>query len=810
MINLRIKEILKSKNITQVELARHLGVTSVTVNGWVTGRHLPSLEVLDKIAVFTNTPIKNFFKTVAVRSGSHHPSNKQPIINQLISKTLMNKTLLLLLAIVVNLGVFPVAAQEKYNFIIASGKLAEMDRLPNDGWTITVNPTDGYTGVSWAGNVAESNGLQYGKSKYPINSVTFTSSDNNVFAGKKIESVKLNVSGYCTVEVAIGDDKYIANLADGTTTEIVNNTATRQEYTFTGESVGIVEILMTKTSEDNKAIYLKSIEVVYSEVSATDPTKVEFSLDETTTYTEASQLVLTTDGRDASGKMLPIHYTLDGSVATADSPVYTAPILLSTTTTVSAYVEGLDAVSKTFTIEIPVVKPETPVASVNGLPIANEATLAYGTEITVYSKNATQLWDSEANELPNPYTFTLTDDYIEKFTGVNGDETSDETTFVYTVMPVELSVVIAGKVNVSNGSVYHVMPGTELAVTATGAVNLLVVDGNGDEVALVDGKTTINSADTYMIAASAGNKSAEMEFSVAMVKTKTVESTATFNFNQANAYGMTSSSSGFEGTVKSISSEKGDVRIAFEGRYRNYPEKDGNYQLRLAIKTEAGSAPGIMKFSSDNPIKSISFTGKDLGNMSADVDGYIPSGTSSVLTMTSEARNVTFTNGDKNPTQIYTVNVVTLVETPVKPSMPEVKYLDGNINVNVPEGHHVWYRFTIEGSRPAAVASLADEGWTVIEDAGEHSIPADYASLNDGERLRFHFLSHNPVTDLQSSPGWLEVRANGNLSGIYDVEAEGNAPVEYFNLQGIRVASPLAPGIYIKRAGESISKIRVD
>ena len=47
-------------------------------------------------------------------------------------------------------------------------------------------------------------------------------------------------------------------------------------------------------------------------------------------------------------------------------------------------------------------------------------------------------------------------------------------------------------------------------------------------------------------------------------------------------------------------------------------------------------------------------------------------------------------------------------------------------------------------------------------------------------------------------------------TGITDIEAEfdPNAPVEYFNLQGIRVDNP-ENGLYIRRQGNKVEKILV-
>lgn len=47
-------------------------------------------------------------------------------------------------------------------------------------------------------------------------------------------------------------------------------------------------------------------------------------------------------------------------------------------------------------------------------------------------------------------------------------------------------------------------------------------------------------------------------------------------------------------------------------------------------------------------------------------------------------------------------------------------------------------------------------------------------------------------------------------SGIADVVADENAPVEWYSLQGVRVnGENLAPGIYIKRQGSKAVKVLV-
>lgn len=48
----------------------------------------------------------------------------------------------------------------------------------------------------------------------------------------------------------------------------------------------------------------------------------------------------------------------------------------------------------------------------------------------------------------------------------------------------------------------------------------------------------------------------------------------------------------------------------------------------------------------------------------------------------------------------------------------------------------------------------------------------------------------------------------GNTSAITDIVSDENAPVEYFNLQGVRVENP-ANGIFIKRQGSKVEKVIV-
>lgn len=61
------------------------------------------------------------------------------------------------------------------------------------------------------------------------------------------------------------------------------------------------------------------------------------------------------------------------------------------------------------------------------------------------------------------------------------------------------------------------------------------------------------------------------------------------------------------------------------------------------------------------------------------------------------------------------------------------------------------------------------------------------------------------------------IEKDGNLvlqkkqsTGIAGIEADENAPVEYFNLNGVQVkADNMTPGVYVRRQGKNVTKVMV-
>ena len=82
----------------------------------------------------------------------------------------------------------------------------------------------------------------------------------------------------------------------------------------------------------------------------------------------------------------------------------------------------------------------------------------------------------------------------------------------------------------------------------------------------------------------------------------------------------------------------------------------------------------------------------------------------------------------------------------------------------------------------------------------------------EGEDITLHldvnWLGEDGVTVL--APIYVDFTTIKNPSAIDSIDADNNAPVEYYTIQGVRVSGDnLTPGIYIRRQGSNVSKILV-
>ena len=65
--------------------------------------------------------------------------------------------------------------------------------------------------------------------------------------------------------------------------------------------------------------------------------------------------------------------------------------------------------------------------------------------------------------------------------------------------------------------------------------------------------------------------------------------------------------------------------------------------------------------------------------------------------------------------------------------------------------------------------------------------------------------THDFVTNQEQQDDYIALKQDGTITSIGGIEVE-NAPVEYFNLQGVRVANP-ENGLFIRRQGNKVEKV---
>lgn len=247
----------------------------------------------------------------------------------------------LAMVLVTLMAVGSVVAQTTYTHTFTAKTWSALGEQSLNGvnWTAAGTATDGgFFGYD------NTKGQQFGSGSKPFSALTLTTSE---IAGT-VTSVKVNTSGAnsinATFKVKVGDTYFTSGGADNIA---VTNTAT--DYTFTGSASGNVVLEWAQTS--SKAMYIKSIEVTYTPAAVAVAAPVFAPV--AGLYYTAQNVAITCETADAI-----IHYTLDGTAPTAQSPIYSAPIAVNTTTTIKAIaVKGTDnstVASATYTFPVEV------------------------------------------------------------------------------------------------------------------------------------------------------------------------------------------------------------------------------------------------------------------------------------------------------------------------------------------------------------------------------------------------------------------------------------------------------------------------
>lgn len=152
-------------------------------------------------------------------------------------------------------------------------------------------------------------------------------------------------------------------------------------------------------------------------------------------------------------------------------------------------------------------------------------------------------------------------------------------------------------------------------------------------------------------------------------------------------------------------------------------------------------------------------------------------------------------------------------ETVVAPTIEvdrEVINTTGNVDVHVGSviriiGHEANELYYIHNTNSTANrAPVANtEGWTKHDsNIYEYTVPADFATKH------ITITAKGVKNGKESAPVSITLH-NGSTTGIEGVEsAENDAEVEWFTITGVRVQQPAEGGLYIRRQGSEVSKVR--
>jgi len=185
---------------------------------------------------------------------------------------------------------------------------------------------------------------------------------------------------------------------------------------------------------------------------------------------------------------------------------------------------------------------------------------------------------------------------------------------------------------------------------------------------------------------------------------------------------------------------------------------------------------------------------------------------------------ITFKNTGERPNFTMAVDVV---EAPVAPEAPALRidgadFADATIDLGgenktvtfaAADGVDIYYNFEKVadvagpgGDEEPGVTALAEAAPTIEHEGKTYTlVPAEGVTLTEAGTLSY--FAHDPATDLRSGVKTLAVTGNGDTTGIDEISVDNAAaPVEYFNLQGIRVDNP-ANGVFIRRQGNKVDKV---
>lgn len=156
------------------------------------------------------------------------------------------------------------------------------------------------------------------------------------------------------------------------------------------------------------------------------------------------------------------------------------------------------------------------------------------------------------------------------------------------------------------------------------------------------------------------------------------------------------------------------------------------------------------------------------------------------------------------------------VETPEEPAAPEIEcdainsegeiegVGDGTpvaVTFSHVDGAEIYYNFTpVVTEETPDTPAAQDAEPTVMVDGKEYTLYTEPISITKDGELSYFARKNGLDSEVKT------ILVKGVASALFEINADENAPVEYFNLQGIRVANP-ENGVFIRRQGSTVTKV---
>lgn len=471
--------------------------------------------------------------------------------------------------------------------------------------------------------------------------------------------------------------------------------------------------------------------------------------------------------------------------------------------------------------EIPVVKFGNTVCENNGTYLVNE-----GAEVTVSSTGATKIYVNDIEQIGNSCMFNVTQSGEYKFKGSNDYGFSEEVTITFNIAAPETPTVSSGETVFENGGTYNIEKESSVTVSSKGATSIYVND------------TEFNTGDSYTFTI---YESGTYSFFGANSTDLSDEMIVTFNVVKPVGSGIvyslvTSGSDLVAGETYTIGcASKGTVMSnATSNDYRQYVEDvdftTGSFEIKsnmLALTLEQDGNGWKIKtqnYTGTNGYFNAVDASEKNNNLLIDETGA----KWAIEIGEDESHNATISTPDfTNTRYIYwnpssprfsaylkpQTEVQLYRETVVAPTLEvdgEVINTTGNVDVKAGsviriigheanELHYIHTSTTTANRAPAANT----EGWTKHDsNIYEYTVEPDFATKH------ITITAKGVNGGKESAPVSITLH-NGSTTGIEGVEsAENDAEVEWFTITGVRVQQPAEGGLYIRRQGSEVSKVR--